>query len=345
MSTVPSSSQTVPTLFQSGPCMPLHQEVYDLIETAEPVEHTVDYISTLVMMASDSKLKQHSYKIPHPSTPVPSWLQQSRKQLHNAMVDTFFKIHKKRRAVNCLEEHREGLTFPPEYSSLKMPQLSQDTTTLGEELNAYAANIVHEAKKTILDKHIETDSKLLNGYKFIMSKIVAETYKSLAQKAFRNTFHSEFNDWPSLTHILADHTIIHKLCSQDIHKRLASETLKRQQVQAAQALAVQQESTISIKDLVTKTDQQQIRSQKTKPHKINSTKSSKNNPSFKNPEPKKNDKKKDKPRDPLQPPDKTKQKASKQNGKAKKLNKGHLKGSQSKVPSSTSSRLQKGGNN
>lgn len=344
MSSTPSTPQQIPPLFQTAPCLQLDQVVYDLIETGDPpAAEAQAYIQHLVSEVTSNKCKQHNFKIPHPAVTVPSWLQQTRRQLQNVMVDNFFKIVKKRRAVNRIEEHRDSLTFPPEYSSLKMPQLTQDSSELGASLNSFANSVVLEAKKSILTKQIEVEYQFLNGYRYSMSKnIVAEAYKTLAQVAYRNTFYAEFSDWSSLQHILADHSIIHKLCSQEVHKKLSAETEKRQKLQAAQALAAQQESTMSIKELVNKTVALQIgKAKNSNSNKQNSTKNSNLPPSsssnVKGPQGKK---KKKKGNPPNNAP--TKQTSTKQlSGPPKKQNQG--KGLPPMGSSSTSSRPQKGG--
>lgn len=346
-------------MFSSGPLFVIQQPVYDEIELMDPpTEEAQSLITDFHTEVMLNKCKQHNFKIPNPAVHVPSWLQQIRRQLHNVMVDSFFRIHKKRRAVNRLVEHREGLTFPPEYSSLKMPQLTPGSSKLGEDLQNFAVFTIQQAKEQILAKHIDTEMHFLNFYKMLMSKrIVAETYKSLAQTAYRSTFHADFTDWSSLEHILADHSIIHKLCSQEVGKRLQAEADKRQAIQAAQALAVQQESTMTVKELVTKTVQLQInkiKGQKSQKQ-VNSTPVPKSEPSTSSPDnankPKGKKKKKGKPKKPKSDDSSNSAQQPKQNtgktpkAKKAKKQKGQGKESQPMGSSSTSSRPQKGGKN
>lgn len=352
----PAHPSTPIPLFSSGPCVLLEQEVYELIETKEPTDADTlcSYVRHLCQEINSGNTKDHGFKIPNPETPVPSWLIQTRKRLHNVMVDTFFKIQKKRRAVNRLEEHREGLTFPPEYSSLKMPQLSKDPLK-GEILNSFVNSKVLELKKTILDQHILTEHELLHGYSIICSKsVVAETFKSLAQTAYRNTFQVAFTDWSSLSYILADHSLIHKLCSQEVSKKLKQESEKRQKIQAAQALAAQQESTMSIKELVEHTIKLQIKSKTgqannnnkkapTKPASNTNPTSSGNTTTKPDSQPKKKGKnKKKKPADPNKKREQPKQTSNNPKKSSKKSN---LKGQAPKGSSSTSFRPQTGGKN
>lgn len=344
MHAMPSPRQDVTNLFLSSPQVSFDKDAYDLIETDEPTPDNHDlYIRSLCNEVTLHKAKPHSFKVPNPESVVPSWLQQTRRQLQDVLVDLFFKIIKKRRAVNRLTEHKESLTFPPEYASLKMPQLNKATCILGEELTAFTNHTVLEAKKAILDKQINIENRFLSGYRYMMSKtIVTETYKTLAQTAYRNTYHVELNDYKGLTHILADYHIIHQLCSQETAKRNILETEKRQKLQAAQATAVQQEATLAIKNLVTQTVKLHISkiSNSTKQaHKStkNLTKKSSKNPKAK---------KKDKPKTDSGTKRPTTKKSPAPAKKSSKFNnKSHLKGSAPKGSRSTSFRPKTGGKN
>lgn len=348
------SSQSEPAAdpynFSSPPVLLLESVSFELIETADPVnvETQIHLVRMLCNEVLKGSTKQHGFKIPNPITPVPSFIQQHRKQLHNVIVDTFFKIIKKRRAVNRLEEHLQGLTFPPEYSSLKMPRLMNDPDN-EDELNNFVNSRLLELKKEILLKHIATERKCLDGYSTMMSKcVVVEAYKSLAYTAHLETYASVFTDFRALDHILADYNILHQLCSQEVGRRLKQEADKRQKLQAAQALAAQQESTMSVKELVNHTVKLHLgssRSKSPKPPKPKpkSTKGTPKNSRPSTPTPKGSGKNKSKKPAPGQKRTQAKQVTFATKKSAKPTS--NLKGSAPKGSSSTSFRRQTGGKN
>lgn len=338
----------VEDLFSSGPVYEsARAPVGNLIEVLEPstnaiyISHVGTAVSTLEVFKTK---KPHGIKLP-PLELAPC-LRSVRAKMCDFIADTFMQIPSYQRKINRLATHFAAGTFPTEYASIKVPQLTRISHPTLAEIQSFARSAIHDAKLKILEKQIVHEKLYLSGLQTVMSRrVVAETYKSACASAFRQTFATEFDDWESLSHIMVDYKIIREACSREVNTRALREQEKRTKLAEAQQAAAAEDASKTVREIVS----EQVKQVMSKSKKPNAK--PKEPPKAKQKAPGKT-----KPKTTAQPSPTTPQTTTTVNsatGKNKfkksqlknSSTKKHLKGSPPKGSNSTSSRPKTGGKN
>lgn len=253
--------QNVSTLFSSGPRIPRAvEDIGPLIEVETPTRSgDIDTAITLFINEYETRaIKPNKFRVK--SLDLPQWLVPIRKKFCDMFVEYLFSIQRNSKANTRLEEHLNNGTYPTEYSSIKAPTFQKNAGLDTEEFTSYYRNIILEAKKHILLKHVETTKHQLLTLKYCLSQpVVAEAFKSVASSEFFKVYAVDFTDWNSLSFILEDFNFLRRACSKVVNDRHKAELLKTQRLTTAQSRAAEEDNTLSIRDLVTKVVHQQVK--------------------------------------------------------------------------------------